>query len=138
MKIYGFPVEIYVEDANKKNHNTGIYSLNSNKWLVEPGDFQNSELNEDYIKRMSAKYITFVDDVEEKLKKEKDNHKLEVLSTKVKKLFDKLVKQRKESLKKSGEMGTYNIIWKVLRRTGYLDKIWDIINTIYNKVNSIK
>ena len=35
-------------------------------------------------------------------------------------------------------MGTYNIVWKVLRRTGYLDKIWEIINNVYNKVNSIK
>ena len=112
--------------------------MNKNKWLVEPNDFQDAELNEDYIKEMSAKFITEIDDISEDLKTEKDNHKLEVLSTKMKKLFDKLVKQRKESLQKHGEMGTYNIIWKVLRRSGHLDKIWEIINTIYNKVNSIK
>ena len=53
-------------------------------------------------------------------------------------LFDKLHKQRQESLDKNGEMGTYNIIWKVLRRSGHLEKIWKIINTVYNKVNSIK
>lgn len=138
LKIYGFPVEMYVEDTNNKNPNSGIYSLNKNKWIVEPNDFQDAELNEDYIKKMSAKFITQIDDVSEALKKEKDNHKLEVLSTKMKKLFDKLVKQRKESLEKHGEMATYNIIWKVLRRSGHLEKIWDIINTIYNKINSIK
>jgi len=138
LKIYGFPVEMYVEDSNKKNHSSGVYSLNKNKWIVEPNDFQDADLNEDYIKERSAKIITKIDDIENTLKKEKDNHKLEMLSTKIKKLFDKLHKQRKESLNKHGEMGTYNIIWKVLRRTGYLDKMWDIINTIYNKVNSIK
>lgn len=138
LKIYGFPVEMYVEDTNDDNPNSGIYSLNKNKWIVEPTDFQNAKLNEPYIKKMSAKIMTFIDDVEDKLRKEKDNHKLEVLSTKVKKLFDKLHRQRQESLKKRGEMGTYNIIWKVLRRSEYLDKMWDIINTIYNKINSIK
>ena len=79
-----------------------------------------------------------IDDTEEKLKLETDNHKLEILSKKMKDLFDKLHKQRKESLDKHGELGTYNIIWKVLRRTGRLDKIREIINNIYNKVNSLK
>ena len=138
LKIYGFPVEMYVEDANEKNPNSGIYSLNKNKWIVEPNDFQDASLNEDYIKKISARVMTAIDDAEEKMKTEKDNHKLEVLSGKIKKLFDKLHHQRQESLKKHGELGTYNIIWKVLRRTNYLDKMWDMINTIYNKINSIK
>lgn len=138
LKIYGFPVEMYVEDANVKNPNSGIYSLESNKWIVEPNDFQDAEINKERIKEISAKIITQIDRIDDKLKTEKDNHKLEVLSTKMKNLFEKLAKQRKESLKKHGEMGTYNIVWKVLRRTNYLDKIWDIINNVYNKVNSIK
>lgn len=138
LKMYGFPVELYVEDVNNDNPSTGVYSLNKNKWIVEPGDFQDSTLNEKYIKEVSARIMTFIDESQETMKKEDDNHKLEVLSGKVKKLFDKLHKQRQESLDKNGEMGTYNIIWKVLRRTNYLDKMWEIIHTIYNKVNSIK
>ena len=129
---------MYVEDSNNDNPSSGIYSLNKNKWIVEPNDFQDAELNEKYIKKESAKIMTEIDDIDEALKTEKDNHKLEVLSTKLKKLFDRLHKQRKESLEKHGEMGTYNIIWKVLRRSGHLDKIWEIINDVYNKVNSIK
>ena len=135
LKIYGFPVEMYVEDTNADNPSSGVYSLNENKWIKEPNDFQDAELNENYIKRTSAKIMTAIDDIEDKIKEEKDNHKS---SEKLKKLFDKLHKQRQESLGKHGEMSTYNIIWKVLRRSGYLDKIWDIINNVYNKVNSIK
>ena len=138
LKIYGFPVEMYVEDTNGDNPSSGIYSLNKNKWIVEPNDFQDAQLNEPFIKDKAAKIMTEIDNIDDKIKKETDNHKLEVLSTKLKKLFDKLHKQRQESLDKNGEMGTYNIIWKVLRRSGHLDKIWEIINTVYNKVNSIK
>lgn len=138
LKIYGFPVEMYVEDTNGDNPSSGIYSLNKNKWIVEPNDFQDAQLNEPFIKDKAAKIMTEIDDIDDKIKKETDNHKLEVLSTKLKKLFDKLHKQRQESLDKNGEMGTYNIIWKVLRRSGHLDKIWEIINTVYNRVNSIK
>ena len=138
LKIYGFPVEMYVEDTNGENPSSGIYSLNKNKWIVEPNDFQDAQLNEPFIKDKAAKIMTEIDDIDDKIKKDTDNHKLEVLSTKLKKLFDKLHKQRQESLDKNGEMGTYNIIWKVLRRSGHLDKIWEIINTVYNRVNSIK
>ncbi len=138
LKIYGFPVEMYVEDTNGDNPSSGIYSLNKNKWIVEPNDFQDAQLNEPFIKDKAAKIMTEIDNIDDKIKKETDNHKLEVLSTKLKKLFDKLHKQRQESLDKNGEMGTYNIIWKVLRRSGHLDKIWEIINTVYNRVNSIK
>ena len=138
LKIYGFPVEMYVEDTNGDNPSSGIYSLNKNKWIVEPNDFQDAQLNEPFIKDKAAKIMTEIDNIDDKIKKETDNHKLEVLSTKLKKLFDKLHKQRQESLDKNGEMGTYNIIWKVLRRSGHLEKIWKIINTVYNKVNSIK
>ena len=138
LKIYGFPVELYVEDTNKDNPSTGVYSLEKNKWIVEPNDFQDATLNEPYIKEVSAKIMNFIDDVDEKLKTEKDSHKLEVMSAKVKNLFNRLVKQRKESLETKGEMGTFNIIWKVLRRTDYLDRMWEIINTVYDKVNSIK
>ena len=138
LKIYGFPVEMYVEDTNGDNPSSGIYSLNKNKWLVKPNDFQDAQLNEPFIKDKAAKIMTEIDNIDDKIKKETDNHKLEVLSTKLKKLFDKLHKQRQESLDKNGEMGTYNIIWKVLRRSGHLDKIWEIINTVYNRVNSIK
>ena len=129
---------MYVEDVNGDNPSSGIYSLNKNKWIVEPNDFQDAKINEPFIKDKAAKIMTEIDNIDEKIKKEKDNHKLEVLSTKLKKLFDKLHKQRQESLDKNGEMGTYNIIWKVLRRSGHLDKIWEIINTVYNRVNSIK
>ena len=138
LKIYGFPVEMYVEDTNGDNPSSGIYSLNKNKWIVEPNDFQDAQLNEPFIKDKAAKIMTEIDNIDDKIKKETDNHKLEVLSTKLKKLFDKLHKQRQESLDKNGEMGTYNIIWKVLRRSGHLDKIWEIINSVYNRVNSIK
>ena len=138
LKIYGFPVEMYVEDSNVGSFSSGVYSLEKNEWLVEPNDFQDAKLNEGYIKKISAKVMTFIDKVSEKIDNEKDTHKLSVLSAKVKNLFDKLHKQRQESLEKHGEMGTYNIVWKVLRRAEYLDKMWEIINTVYDRVNSIK
>lgn len=139
LKIYGFPVEIYVEDKNNKSTSTGVYSLNTNKWIVEPGQLEDSVQNEQYIKSQSAKFINQIDEIEKKLKTETDLHKIEVLSRKIKKIWDKIKGLRQSGLKtKYKEMSSGNIIYKVLRRTKYLDKVWDIIHTTYNKVNSLK
>ena len=138
LKIYGFPVEIYVQDSAAKSNSSGIYSLNKNEWIKEPTDLDNASLNEKYIKNEAAKYMTLIDDYKKDLNKEKDSYKIERIGNKVKKLFDKLKGIRKESLKRSGEMGSGNIIYKILRRAGYLDIIWNIINDTYNKSKTLK
>lgn len=137
LTIYGFPVEMYVQDVDEKNESSGIYSLNKNEWIKEPKDIDDSKLNGDYVKEQAAKYMTMIDDYESDLKKEKDQYKIESIGKKVKKLLDKLKGIRKESLKRSGEMGSGNVIYKIIRRMGYLDKVWDIINNTYNKSKTI-
>lgn len=34
-------------------------------------------------------------------------------------------------------MSVGNLIYKVCRRTGYLDKLWELKNKIYDKKNSL-
>jgi len=36
LMIYGFPVEVYVQDISEPLVSNGIYSLYKNKWVVEP------------------------------------------------------------------------------------------------------
>ena len=138
LKIYGFPVEISVEDSDEPGVSSGVYSLMKNKWVTEPTNFDDAKLNEKYIKEFSAKTMTEIDNIERQIKKASGNSKLEDLADRTMKIFKRLKNMRKEGLARSGEMASGNICWKVLRRTGYLDKIWDIINNTYNKINSIK
>lgn len=138
LKIYGYPVEISVEDADNPAVSSGVYSLIKNKWLKEPSDFDDARLNEKYIKDFAAKTMTNIDNVSKKISKEKSRSRLEEYGEKMLKLFKRLKNIRKEGLARSGEMSSGNIIYKVLRRAGYLDRIWDIVNTTYNKMNSIK
>ena len=138
LRIYGYPVEISVEDSDEPGVSSGVYSLTKNKWVKEPSNFDDARLNEKYIKEYSANVMTDIDNISRKIKGETGNSKLEELSDKTMKIFKRLKNIRKEGLARSGEMASGNIIYKLLRRSGYLDKIWDIINTTYNKINSIK
>ena len=138
LSIYGFPIELYVEDTNEQSTSSGIYSLNKNEWIKEPVDFEDVKLNAKYIKDYAAKLMTQIDNIEKKQKNAKDDYKVEQCRKELLKIFDRLKKIRKEGLNKGGEMSSGNIIFKILRRTKYIDKIWELINTSYDKINSIK
>ena len=138
LSIYGFPIELYVEDTNEQSTSSGIYSLNKNEWIKEPVDFEDVKLNAQYIKNYAAKLMTQIDNIEKKQKNAKDDYKVEQCRKELLKIFDRLKKLRREGLNKGGEMSSGNIIFKILRRTKYIDKIWELINTSYDKINSIK
>ena len=53
------------------------------------------------------------------------------------KLLKKVKKMRKYGLERSGEGDTYNIVYKCLKRTEYLEKLWKISSESYDKINSI-
>ena len=138
LKVFGYPIEISVEDSNEDNPSTGRYSLYKNKWIVEPNDFQDAFLNQDYVKKRAATFMTQIDDIEKKLNSETDKHKCEKCGDKVYKIFDKLKKMRSDGLETDKkEMSSGNIIYKIMRRAGYIDKIWEIYNLSYDKSNSI-
>lgn len=139
LKIYGFPVEMYVEDSNAPTEASGVYSLEKNKWVKEPQDLSDAKINASYIKQEVEKFMDSIDKLESKIKKEKDDKKVEILSNKMVKIFDKLKSLRKSGLKsKSRELSSGNIIWKMLRAEGYIEKIWRVVNYNYDKQMSIR
>ena len=140
LKIYGFPVEMYVQDSEEDHTSSGIYSLEKNKWLVKPKkeNFENISMNKKFIREKARLLINKIDELSEKVENEKDEYKLDILSKKIKTLFDKIKGIRKESLKKYGEMSTGNIIFKILRRLGYIDKLYNIKLNTYDKIKSLK
>lgn len=139
LKIYGFPVELYVQDKNENHTSTGIYSLEKNKWLVKPKteNVNSLKLNKKLIKEKVKNIVDKIDNIENLISNEKDEYKLEQYSKKIKYFFDKIKGIRKESLSKYGEMSTGNIIFKCLRRLGYIDKLYNLKLNTYDKIKSI-
>lgn len=140
LRIYGFPVEVYVQDENEEHKSSGIYSLEKNEWIKEPerDELESIKLDKEKIIDKSLKYIKQINNLESDYKDEKDIAKLDKISDKVKSLFDKIKGGRKEGLKKGNEMSIGNIIFKVLRRTGYIGRLFDLKAATYDKINSIK
>ena len=141
INIYGFDVEVYVQDINEKHSSSGIYSLEKDKWLEEPNreKLEKTKFNANKIKKMVSKYTVKIDALEKRSKNMKGN---EYKSRKVyedsKKLFDEIKNVRRDSLRKDGgELCEGNIIFKCLRRLNYIDKLVNIINLSYDYFNSL-
>ncbi len=140
LKIYGYPVELYVQDANEFHNASGVYSLNLNTWIREPNEngIEAIKLNKFYIKEKVLKLINKIDDLCEAAETETDNYKLEEIANNANELFKRIRSARKAGLKRGGEMDSFNIIFKCLRRTGYIGKLVDLKTKTYDKLFSIK
>ena len=139
LKIYGFPVEVYVQDTNEEHTASGVYSLNRNEWVVEPvkDNIKAIKLDKYFIKEKTMKYIKIITSLKKQVDETDDDAELRLLSKKVKGTFDILKGLRKEGLKARGEMHPYNVIYKFLRRLGYLDILLDLKANTYDKLKSI-
>jgi len=123
IKIHDYDVEVYVQDLNEEHTSTGVYSILNGKWLVEPEKVdmtidKNKVLNKTnyFMKLIDKKDITLKD---------------------IDRIKNKIKKFRKTGLEKNGEYSYENLVFKMLRRNGYLAKINDIKQKIKNKTLSI-
>lgn len=140
LKIYGYPVELYVQDINEEHTASGIYSLEKNEWIKEPerDEMKAIQLDKEKVLDKVENIVSIIDNFEKQIEKEQDTEKIDIISDKVKKLFDKIKGVRRESLKKKGEMGIGNIVFKTLRRLDYIGKLVELKNKTWDKIFSIK
>lgn len=138
LNIFGYPIELYVQDINAEVESGGIYDLWDNTWIRKPNKsaIKPIEMNKYIIKELAAELMTKIDDMYDSFRKEKDKHRLSEIDKNVDNLIDKIMTLRQKGLK-DGEMGVGNIVYKCLRRAKYLDRLWKIKDKIYNKLNSI-
>jgi len=130
--IHGFEVELYAQDTNEPHASTGVYSLEDNEWVIEPSKTE-PQLDKNMIKNKASEYMTKMDEIFDMY----DNGDYEKVMGEHEKLWDKIKKMRQSGLDREGEFSYENIVFKVLRRSGYLEKFVEIKNQSYDTLNSM-
>lgn len=130
IKIKGFDVEIYVQDAGEKHTSSGVYSVLNNEWAIKPKK-TNPLIDKVKIMKKSNEYMKKVDRLIELSKKQNVFPQIDNLKSKI-------IKFRKSGLEKDGEYSYENLVFKVLRRNGYIEKLIDLKNELIDKSLSIK
>ena len=141
IKIYGFPVELYVQDVNEPHNSTGVYSIQKDEWNVEPQktnmDF--NHLNIEYVKSKVAYYANWIDDLYRRYSENKTNeYELREINKDAIDLFHELKILRRRDTDDATEIFEGNIIFKSLRRMKYLDKLSKVIRDTYDSFNSLE
>ena len=139
LNIAGFNVELYVQDLSDTIDATGIYSLYKNKWLRKPSRsvFLTKDVDDDDVRKMAANLINSIDELEDQYLSEMDVDDLQNISERVNELYDKIRDIRKKYLDKDGEFSLGDKVYKVLRRSGYLEKLIDLKAKTYDKMMSL-
>ena len=139
LMIYGFPVEVYVQDISEPLVSNGIYSLYKNKWVVEPSKDAIKSLGNEK-ETIKAKAIEAMEKIDALYNATFDisyGYDGEKIIAQIKRLIDIIKGIRKESLSNGGEMSAGNIFFKILRRTGYIEKLFTAKTLAYDRKESI-
>lgn len=125
--VKGYEVELYVQDTNEPHISTGVYSVLFNEWLVEPSK-EEVTIDEKIIKDKVNQWQDIIDIVIEDI--ESGDEDLENGLEKITKVKDKLKKYRGCGLEREGEYSYENLVFKFLRRNGYIQKLFDFQNNL--------
>lgn len=133
INIKGFDVEIYVqrydEYEEEKNMDSPQYSLLKNEWIKYPSK-SNQIIDEESIKDKSELLMDMIDDIEGQYKMGATYDDLE---TKIKNVWKKISDNRRAGLEKEGEFSIENLVFKLLRRNGYISKLLKLRTKIYDE-----
>ena len=119
--IFGYDVELYVQDSNEPHVSSGEYSVLFNEWITKPKK-EDVDIDTTLIKKKSEEWMKMIDDV---INDAEDEESLESSKNIINKFKDKLKKYRTTGLEDGGEFSNENLVFKVLRRNGYIQKLFD-------------
>ena len=132
IKIFGYEVELYVQNATEAHFSSGVYSVLYDKWDVKP-EKEDSNIDTKILKSKINHWKTQIDTVVNNAT-EKD---IDEAREYIKKFKEKLKKYRSSGLKKEGEYSYENLVFKYLRRSDYLEKLFNLENNLLDKELSL-
>jgi len=125
-------IELYVQASNAEHFSENIYSVQNDKWIKEPLSYK-AEIDIRSIETDLQHYIKIIDKLLE-LETVTTGSKLKTLYDKASTLKDYIKTKRKTALKTNGIYSKDNLVFKGLRKLGYIEKLIGLINLIYDKI----
>ena len=129
IKIKGFDVELYAQDINEDLDSTGQYSILYSKWLEVP-ERENFNLDKTTIQTKIREFNKALATIEALPDSDSKVTKLHALK-------EKISNYRKTGLKKGGELSNENLVFKYLRRSGFLEKLANLKGQAQDTVLSV-
>ncbi len=130
IKIYGYDVELYAQDVEEPHVASGVYSVMDDEWLTKPKKV-NFELDK---KVLTDKIKCWTEKIDKAVDSETSEDDIDVLEN----LRKKLKEYRKPGLDKKGELSYENLVFKFLRRSGHIQRLFDSAHRAVDKQLSVE
>jgi len=133
IKLYGFEVELYVENTKDPHHSSGVYSVLKKKWIKHPiqGDV---EIDFVTARKKSDDITTRVNLIDYMVTGGKYQGALKSIRV----VKDKIRRMRQAGLTSSQrEFSPENVAFKILRRDGTLEKLSNMKFDAYDSLMSM-
>jgi len=124
IKIFGYDVELYAQDAEEPHFSSGVYSVMNNEWVNKP-ERMKSKIDRKVLEKKIKSWTEKIDNAIE------DGKDLDTIKNKLK-------SYRKSGLEKDGELSYENLVFKYLRRSGHIEKLFNRSNKETDKELSIE
>jgi len=131
--IKDFDVEVYAQNSNEPHHSTGVYSVENDNWEVEPKK-EDVKVDKNEVYKKSKSWAKQITNIEKFYKKDKFDKVMSLVD----KLKEKLKKYRTLGLDTGGEYAIENLVFKVLRRSGHIERLNDMKEDSYDEKMTIK
>ena len=130
--VKNFPVEVYIQDLNAKLRATAVYSVLYDKWVLKPTR-ENFKIDKKAIKDKSEQFIHYLRDIRQLY----NDKNFKAAGDLAKKLKDRIRHMRNAGLERGGEFSLENLVFKVLRRTSFMDQLDAFKAKSYDNLMSI-
>jgi len=130
IKIFGYDVELYPQDSEEQHLSTGVYSIMNDEWINVPVKFK-TNIDKTVLTKKIKSWVDKIEDLLDAPNNIKTKKSIE-------KLRDKIKTYRKLGLESDGELSYENLVFKFLRRSGHIERIFDEINKMADKELSIE
>jgi predicted nucleotidyltransferase len=126
IKVRGIDVELYAQDVNQEHHSLGIYSVMRSRWIEKPTrqdvDIDTQDVKDKY-KNYRDRIIVVLGDDDIAVSED---------------MWKDIKRMRQAGLARDGEFGAENLVFKMLRSQGWIEKLNDHINTLQDQELSIE
>jgi len=126
IKVRGIDVELYAQDVTQPHHSLGIYSILRSRWVEKPTK-KNVDIDTDDVK---DKYKNYRDRIIVVL----DDDDIDVVQD----MWNDIKRMRRSGLERDGEFSTENLVFKMLRSQGWIEKLSEHINNLQDQELSIE
>ena len=133
IRIKGYDVEIYIEDAREQHLSSGVYSVLKGEWVKQPKKYKS---HIDFSSaRQKAEDLEFQVNIVSNLITAR---KFKAAVKNIERIKDKIKNMRRAGLESpKREFSVENIAFKILRRDGTLEVLSDLKTQLYDTMLSV-